>query len=157
MGSNLEDSMAHLRGALAELDAAPGVSVVSFSSPYRTAPVGYADQPDFLNVTVAADTTLSGEDLLALAHEVEAAHHRRRLFVNGPRTLDVDIVTLAGETRGAPGDDLVLPHPRAHERAFVLVPWLEIDPDAVLPGHGPVRDLVAGLDTSGVERLEWPS
>jgi 2-amino-4-hydroxy-6-hydroxymethyldihydropteridine diphosphokinase len=91
-------------------------------------------------------------DLLGLLHVVEAAFDRVREVRWGPRTLDLDIVDFAGTTSGDPV--LTLPHPRAHERAFVLVPWLDVDPDATLPRHGRVADLVAGLDRSGVTRRD---
>lgn len=150
LGSNLDDPLAHLRRAVDDLRATSGVRVRAVSPVFCTEPVGYADQPDFLNIVVLAETDLAPEPLLARAHEIEAAHDRRRLIVNGPRTLDVDLITVADRVRTDAERPPVLPHPRAHERAFVLVPWLAVDPDATLPGHGRVDALVGELDASGV-------
>lgn len=149
LGSNLDDPLAQLRAALRELDAA-GVRVQRVSSVYRTAPVGYADQPDFCNVTVLARTDLAPDRVLSAGHAIEDAHQRRRTIVNGPRTLDIDVISVDDLRRADADQPPVLPHPRAHERAFVLVPWLQVDPEAVLPGHGRVADLVATLDLGGV-------
>ena len=93
-------------------------------------------------------------ELLDRLHEVEAAFDRVRVVRWGPRTLDIDIITVAGERSDDP--DLTLPHPRAHERAFVLAPWHDADPDAVLPGHGPVADLLARADQTGIRRSGMP-
>ena len=143
IGSNLGDRMAHLQGAL---DALAGrVEVIAVSGVYETAPVGGPDQDDFLNAVVLAESVLPPRDLLALCQEVEAAHERVREVRWGPRTLDVDIIAIEGVQLDDP--ELTVPHPRAHERAFVCVPWLDVDPDAVLP-QGQVVDLP--LDATGV-------
>lgn len=157
LGSNVGDSAATLSSAVRALGADPGVRVLALSPTHRTAPVGGVDQGDYLNAVLVVATTLAAADLLALAHRVEDGHgrDRDREVRWGPRTLDVDVVTLdavaGGSTPGGPvPGDPVLPHPRAHERAFVLVPWAAVAPDDVLPGHGRVADLVAALPADEV-------
>jgi dihydroneopterin aldolase/2-amino-4-hydroxy-6-hydroxymethyldihydropteridine diphosphokinase len=152
LGTNLGDRAATLRGAVRALAAQPGLELVAVSPAYETVPVGGPDQGDYLNAVVVVDTDLPAVELLAAGHRVEAAYDRTRDIRWGPRTLDVDVVVV-GDERRADGR-LVLPHPRAHERAFVLAPWADIDPAAVLPGRGPVADLLAAVDTAGVRRLE---
>lgn len=147
LGANLGDRLAALRDAVAALAREVGVDAVS--PIYETAPVGGPEQQDYLNAVVLVTTTLAPRDLLALAHRVEAAAGRERLERWGPRTLDVDVVAYDEVVSDDP--DLTLPHPRAHERAFVLRPWLDLDPDAVLPGHGPVAALPA---TGAVRRRD---
>lgn len=148
LGANLGDAHAALAGGLAELCATDGIEVLASSSTYRTAPVGGVKQPDFLNAVAIVETSLSPADLLARLHEVEAAWHRMREVRWGPRTLDLDLIDFSGFTSADPS--LIVPHPRAYERAFVLVPWLEIEPAAVLPGHGPIGELVTGLGDQSV-------
>jgi 2-amino-4-hydroxy-6-hydroxymethyldihydropteridine diphosphokinase len=131
-----------------------GVRLTGVSPVYETVPVGGPPQPDYLNAVVLADVTIASDQLLDRLHEVEAAFDRVRPVRWGPRTLDIDIVTVAGERSDDP--NLTLPHPRAHERAFVLAPWHDADPDAVLPGHGPVADLLAHAGRSGIRRSEVP-
>jgi 2-amino-4-hydroxy-6-hydroxymethyldihydropteridine diphosphokinase len=126
IGSNLGDRLASLQLAVDELAAAPDVAVVAVSPVYETAPVGGPAQPDFLNAVVAIDTTLTAHDLLALAHAIEAAAERVRTVRWGPRTLDVDILLVGDERVDDP--DLVVPHPRMAERAFVVVPLADLDP-----------------------------
>ena len=145
VGSNLGDRMGHLQGAIDSL--ASGVDVVAVSGVYETAPVGGPDQDDFLNAVVIVETSLTPHDLLALCQRVEADHDRVREVRWGPRTLDVDIIAMEGEAFD--DADLTLPHPRAHERAFVCVPWLDVDPGASLP-QGPIASLA--LDRGGVVR-----
>lgn len=123
---------------------------MAVSPVYETVPVGGPPQPDYLNAVLLARTTLSSPVLLDRLHEVEAAFDRVREVRWGPRTLDIDIITVAGEVSADP--QLTLPHPRAHERAFVLAPWHDADPDAVLPGHGPVAALLAATGRSGIRR-----
>jgi 2-amino-4-hydroxy-6-hydroxymethyldihydropteridine diphosphokinase len=144
LGSNLGDRLGRLQGALDALSAS-GIEIVAVSSVYETAPVGGPDQDDFLNVVAIVDTSLSPRDLLGVCQRVEAEHDRVREVRWGPRTLDVDIIVFDGVTLDEP--ELTLPHPRAHERAFVCVPWLSIDPYAALP-QGPVTGLA--LDDDGV-------
>ena len=145
VGSNLGDRMAHLQGAIDAL--AEQVDVVAVSAVYETAPVGGPDQDDFLNAVVIVETALTPFDLLALCQRVEADHDRVRDVRWGPRTLDVDIIAMEGEVLDEA--DLTLPHPRAHERAFVCVPWLDVDPGATL-SQGPIASL--GMDRDGVVR-----
>jgi 2-amino-4-hydroxy-6-hydroxymethyldihydropteridine diphosphokinase len=148
LGSNLGDRLAFLKSVLDELRP----SVTAVSTVYETKPWGVEDQPDFLNVVCIVDDP--GRDhwaWLRAGQELERAAGRVRGRRWGPRTLDVDIVTVDGVVSDDPV--LLLPHPGTPERASVLVPWFEIDPGAVLPGHGPIRDLLAALpaaDRAGV-------
>jgi dihydroneopterin aldolase/2-amino-4-hydroxy-6-hydroxymethyldihydropteridine diphosphokinase len=158
LGSNLGAPQDTLRRAIADLDAVDGIEIVAVSPLARSAPVGVVDQPDFLNAVVLARTTLSPRALLHTVQGIETAHGRERLERWGPRTLDIDIIVF-GSTL-AVTDDLELPHPRAHQRAFVLQPWVEIAPDAVLPGlgGGPVAALAATApDRDGIRwlALDW--
>jgi 2-amino-4-hydroxy-6-hydroxymethyldihydropteridine diphosphokinase len=152
LGANLGDRLANLRMAVHGL----GDAVVAASPVYETAPWGGVDQPDFLNAVVIVSA--SGVDewgWLATARQLEAAAGRVRTIRWGPRTLDVDVVTVDGVTSDDP--ELLLPHPGTPERATVLIPWLEIEPEAVLPGRGRVADLLAALpsdDLAGVARRD---
>jgi dihydroneopterin aldolase/2-amino-4-hydroxy-6-hydroxymethyldihydropteridine diphosphokinase len=159
LGANLGDRAQTLRAAVRELDATPGLRVLAVSAPVETDPVGGPDQPDYVNAVVIAGTTLSPDELLAACHRVEADHCRERVVRWGARTLDVDLVAYgepgsAGEVRrNAP--ELTLPHPRAHERAFVLAPWHQVRPQARLRlPDGSVRAvaelLAAAADRDGV-------
>lgn len=154
LGSNVGDRHVKLQGAVDALRDTPGVFLTAVSSIYETEPVDAPEGSEkFLNAVVLADSTLSAHLLLDRALAIETAYGRERPGErNAPRTLDVDII-LIGDRR-ADDDDLTLPHPRAHERAFVLVPWLEVDPEAELPDHGAVRELADKADRSGVRRLE---
>ena len=152
LGSNIEDRFEHLQGAVAHLGATPGMAIAAVSAVYETTPVGPVEQADFLNLVVIADSTLSSTVMLERALAIEDAFERVRLVPGGPRTVDVDLIAV-GDRQINTGF-LSLPHPRAHERGFVLVPWLEVDPDAVLVGHGRVSDLVLGVDVSGVRRRD---
>jgi 2-amino-4-hydroxy-6-hydroxymethyldihydropteridine diphosphokinase len=126
IGANLGDRLAHLQLAVDMLAAAPHVRVAAVSGVYETAPVGGPEQPDYLNAVVAADTTLSPRALLGLAHAIEADAARVRTVRWGPRTLDVDVLLVGDEHVDEP--DLVVPHPRMLERAFVIVPLADLDP-----------------------------
>jgi len=153
LGSNLGERMYALQGAVDALADTPEVWVTGVSPVYETEPV---DTPDgsksFLNAVLTLDTTLSARTLLDRAHAVEAAYGRERGEVNAPRTLDVDLIVVGD--RHADTDELRLPHPRAAERAFVLVPWLDLEPDAEIPGHGPVVELVEKTGRDGVVRRD---
>ena len=138
LGSNLGDSGAILQGALDDLQAAEGLEITGASAVYETDPVGGPDQSAFLNAVVLGRTSLRNHELLAAAQAVEQRWHRRREVRWGPRTHDIDVLAI---------DD---------EQSFVLVPWLDADPDAVIAGHGRVADLVAHVDTSGVRMTDLP-
>jgi 2-amino-4-hydroxy-6-hydroxymethyldihydropteridine diphosphokinase len=141
LGSNLEDPDAQVRRAFDELAALPETEVLRTSPLYRTAPVGYVDQPDFVNACALVETRLAPRALLDELLALEKRHGRVREIANGPRTLDLDIVLYGDRVIDEPG--LKVPHPRAHERAFVLKPLLDVWPDAVIPGRGRAADLVA--------------
>jgi 2-amino-4-hydroxy-6-hydroxymethyldihydropteridine diphosphokinase len=149
IGSNLGDRLANLRIAV---DGLAGV-LEAVSPVYETKPWGVEDQPDFLNaVLIVSDVDTDAWGWLRRAQELERRAGRVRERRWGPRTLDVDVVTVDGVQSDHP--DLLLPHPGTPDRASVLVPWLDIEPDAVLPGAGPVRDLLGHLDSGGVWRRD---
>lgn len=145
LGSNLGDREAAIRGALAELESEPGIAVTSVSTLIDTEPVGFLDQPRFLNGVAAVETELSARDLLALLLDVERRFGRLREGVplQGPRTLDLDLVLYDDAEIDEPG--LTVPHPRLHERAFVLGPLAEIAPGLEVPGKGKVETILARL------------
>ena len=140
LGSNLQDPEAQVRRGFDELAALPDTELVARSRLYRTAPVGYADQPDFVNACALLETLLAPRELLEQLLAIEKRHDRVRDIPNGPRTLDLDIVIYGDRVIDEPG--LKVPHPRAHERAFVLAPLMDVWPDAVIPGHGRASRLV---------------
>jgi len=150
LGSNLGDRQDILQGAVDAIVGLPGMRVTAVSPVYETVPVGGPAQPDYLNAVVLADAARPARELLDRLHEIEAAFDRVRVVRWGPRTLDIDVVDFGGGRSDDP--ELTLPHPRAHERAFVLGPWRDVDPDAALPGHGPVAELLAKADRSGLRR-----
>jgi 2-amino-4-hydroxy-6-hydroxymethyldihydropteridine diphosphokinase len=137
--------------AIRELSELPGLSVLRRSSLYRTAPVGYADQPEFINAVAEVETSLKPRELMAALLSLERLHGRRRSFPNAPRTLDLDLLLYENLSLSEPG--LTVPHPRLPERAFVLVPLAEIAPELEIPGHGRVRELAQRLSHEGIERL----
>lgn len=144
LGANLGNRLETLQGAVDALEDTPGVRVTAVSAVYETDAVGGpADQPSYYNAVVLLRTTLPAPALLERGNAVEDAYGRVREVRWGPRTLDVDILAVEGTLSDDP--HLVLPHPRAHERAFVLAPWLDADPAAEVPGHGPVADLLKAL------------
>jgi len=152
LGANLDNPLQQVTQAISELDAIEHTRVLAASSLYRSAPVGYADQPDFINAVAKLQTGLSPRRLLDALHVIENRHGRRRSVRNAPRTLDLDLL-LYGELV-VREEDLILPHPRMHERAFVLLPLVEIAPDASLPGYAPLAQLLAQVDRSGVNKLD---
>ena len=152
LGSNLGDREANLQGAIDALRDTPDVVVVDVSPVYETQPIGGPEESGpYLNVVLLTDTTLSVDLLLDRAHAVEQAFGRERSVPGAPRTLDVDLITYGKKT--IESEELTIPHPRAHERAFVLAPWLDVDPAAHLVGVGSVADLLAKADMTGVTRL----
>lgn len=147
LGSNQGDRVAQLQRAVDVIAAWPGLRVHGVSSVYETDPVGGPQQPDYLNAVLVVETTESPETLLRRAHEVEHEQGRVRRERWGPRTLDVDIVVVGDLVVDSPG--LTLPHPRAHERAFVLLPWVEVEPGAAIPAVGAVREILDDMQPSG--------
>jgi 2-amino-4-hydroxy-6-hydroxymethyldihydropteridine diphosphokinase len=150
LGSNLGDPRRELLAAFEELAQLPRTKLVARSSIYRTAPLGNEAQPDFLNAVAQLDTDLEPEALLEALHAIERRHGRERPFRDAPRTLDLDLL-LYGEERIS-GERLAVPHPRMHERAFVLAPLLELDQQAVVPGKGSAAALLAACAGQRVER-----
>ena len=151
LGSNLDGPEARVRQGFARIASLPGTSMLARSALYRTAPVGYADQPPFINACALVDTRLAPRALLDALLDIEKAAGRVRDIPNGPRTLDLDIVLYGGAVIEEPG--LCVPHPRAHERAFVLAPLLDVWPDATIPGHGSARECLARVKDQAIERI----
>lgn len=150
LGANLGDREAALRNAVAALDALPGTRVLAVSALYETAPWGYADQPDFLNAAVRIETSLSPHALLGACLGIEAHAGRRRSFANAPRPLDIDVLMIEGVHSDTA--ELTVPHPRMHERAFVLVPACDACPGGAFDGV----DLAAlrdALDCADVRKM----
>ncbi|MFH8797182.1 2-amino-4-hydroxy-6-hydroxymethyldihydropteridine diphosphokinase [Streptomyces sp. NPDC017941] len=150
LGSNLGNRLETLQGAVDALEDTPGLRVKAVSPVYETEPWGVepGSQPAYFNAVVVVRTTLPPASLLERAQAVEEAFHRVRDERWGPRTIDVDIVAYADVVSDDPV--LTLPHPRAHERAFVLAPWHDVEPEAQLAGHGPVARLLDGITREGV-------
>jgi 2-amino-4-hydroxy-6-hydroxymethyldihydropteridine diphosphokinase len=148
VGANLGDRERTIREALAALEARPGIAVVGVSTLRETDPVGYVDQPRFLNGAAELETGLSARRLLGALLELERAFGRDRASVpaQGPRTLDLDLLLYGQEQIDEPG--LEIPHPRLHERRFVLEPLAELDPSLEVPGKGSVQTLLARLDSA---------
>lgn len=140
------------RAGLDALTADGEFTVTAVSRVYETAPVGGPDQPDYLNAVVVARTALSAGAVLGRAQAAERVLGRVRTERWGPRTLDVDVISVGDERSDDP--ELTLPHPRARERAFVLMPWLDADPAATLPGEGLVADLAARIGGDGIRRRD---
>lgn len=151
LGSNMDGPEEQLRRAFREIAAMPETVLKRVSSLYRTAPVGITDQAPFVNAVAEVATSLAPHELLRQLAAIEQRHGRVRREKNGPRTLDLDILLFDGRVI----DDarLITPHPRMHERAFVLVPLVEIAPDVQIPGMGYARECLAGLDQGGVVKL----
>lgn len=151
LGANLGDPVRQVRQALRELGDLPATKLVKQSSLYRTAPVGYADQPPFVNAVAQLETSLAPRALFDELKKIEHRHGRLRGIPNGPRTLDLDLLMFADQR--SRDENLILPHPRLHERAFVLVPLAEIASELEVPGRGRVDDLLQNLDRRGVEKV----
>ncbi|MFF3642540.1 2-amino-4-hydroxy-6-hydroxymethyldihydropteridine diphosphokinase [Streptomyces sp. NPDC002564] len=150
LGSNLGNRLETLQGAVDALEDTPGLRVKAVSPVYETEPWGVdpGSQPSYFNAVVVVKTTLPPASLLERAQAVEEAFHRVRDERWGPRTIDVDIVAYADVISDDP--ELTLPHPRAHERAFVLAPWHDVEPEAQLAGRGPVAELLGAVTREGV-------
>ncbi|WP_295921119.1 2-amino-4-hydroxy-6-hydroxymethyldihydropteridine diphosphokinase [uncultured Xanthomonas sp.] len=150
LGGNLGDAAATLRAALAALDTLPQTRLLRASQLYRSPAWGREDQPDFINAAALVTTTLLAPDLLQALLDLEHRHGRQRLPGErwGPRTLDLDLLLYAEAVIDLPG--LQVPHPFLHQRAFVLLPLAEIAADAVIPGHGTVRDARDRIETGGI-------
>lgn len=151
LGSNLDDPRSQVLRAFTDLAALPGTRLAARSSLYRTAPLGYLDQPDFINAVAALDTDLAPHALLDALLALEARRGRVRDFTNSPRTLDLDVLLYDDRTLHEPG--LTIPHPRIGERAFVLHPLLEIAPDCAIPGVGPASELLYLCADQRLERI----
>ena len=152
LGANIGEPLRQIEAGFAALAALPGTRLLLRSSLYRSAPVGYADQPDFINAVAMIETALAPHALLDALLEIERAHGRVREFPNAPRTLDLDIVIYDDVVLQEPG--LTIPHARMLERAFVMVPLAEIAADILVPGHGRVRDLADRVDAASVAQLQ---
>ncbi|MET9219594.1 2-amino-4-hydroxy-6-hydroxymethyldihydropteridine diphosphokinase [Streptomyces sp. NPDC088197] len=152
LGGNLGNRLETLQGAVDALEDTPGVRVKAVSHVYETEPWGVPEgsQATYFNAVALVRTTLPPESLLERAQAIEEAFLRVRTERWGPRTIDVDIIAYQDVASDDPA--LTLPHPRAHERAFVLVPWYDVDPAAELPGHGPVAELIGAVGSAGVRR-----
>ena len=150
LGSNLEDPVFQIRKAIDELARLPVSRLLACSSLYRSEPVGRYDQPDFINAVVQIETSRSPHDLLKALLEIEQSHGRVRRLPNDPRTLDLDM--LMYDELKCNGQNLTLPHPRMHQRAFVLEPLMEIARDCYIPGHGTVVELLAACAEQKLER-----
>jgi 2-amino-4-hydroxy-6-hydroxymethyldihydropteridine diphosphokinase len=153
LGSNLASPLRQMESAFGALAALPATRLIARSSLYRTAPVGYADQPDFINAVARIETGLAARALLESLLAIERAHGRVRDIPNGPRTLDLDLLLYGEVTLSEPG--LAVPHPRMHERAFVMVPLAEIAPDFDIAGRGRAADLARALaEVQRIARVE---
>jgi 2-amino-4-hydroxy-6-hydroxymethyldihydropteridine diphosphokinase len=151
LGANLDDPVAQVRAAGEALADLPQSKLLRISSLYRTTPVGIHGQPDFINAAAALETRLSAYDLLAALFAVEAHFGRRRDFHHAPRTLDLDLLLFDKQTIDS--EQLSLPHPRMHLRAFVLVPLLEIAPDCLIPGRGSAAAWLTAVSMQHIERI----
>ena len=151
IGANLGDPAAYVHGAFLSLGAMPDTRLTKRSALYRTEPQGYRAQPDFVNAVAELQTALAPRALLRELQAIEAGAGRRRSFADAPRTLDLDLLLYDAQRVDEPG--LVVPHPRMHERAFVLVPLVEIAPEVEIPGAGSARQCLARVAGQVVQRL----
>ena len=152
LGSNLGDARAHVLRAFEELALLPETRLEARSALYRSAPVDAPGQDDYVNAAAGVDTDLSAAQLLAALQEIEQRHGRERPHANAPRTLDLDL--LLYDEAAISSTMLTLPHPRMHQRAFVLMPLLDLDPRLEVPGRGSVRELLARCAGQRVARLD---
>ncbi|MDP3513881.1 MAG: 2-amino-4-hydroxy-6-hydroxymethyldihydropteridine diphosphokinase [Sulfuritalea sp.] len=151
LGANLGDPVATVQAAILALRKLPQTEFIAASSLYRTAPVGLKRQPDFINAVVELVAESPAPTLLQALFEIEARFGRRRSVKNAPRTLDLDLLLYGDELSDDP--QLTLPHPRLHQRAFVLAPLAEIAPQLVIPGRGPAADLLLRCADQQIEKL----
>ena len=151
IGSNLNEPARQVEDALGELERIPSSRVVGRSSLYKSAPLGYADQADFINAVGAMETALEPEKLLDELLIIEARHGRRRSFANAPRSLDLDLLLFGQLELRTPR--LTIPHPRMHERAFVLRPLLELSAEILIPGKGSALSLLKNCGSQTVEKI----
>lgn len=151
LGANMAQPAKQVRRAIALVCLLPDTRLVRTSSFYATTPIGYLDQADFINAVIEISTSLSAMELLESLLAIESALGRERKIVNGPRTIDLDLL-LYGNQRISK-NELLIPHPRMHERAFVLTPLVEIAPDVTIPGHGLARDLLPTVADQSLKRL----
>jgi 2-amino-4-hydroxy-6-hydroxymethyldihydropteridine diphosphokinase len=152
LGANLGDAEGSLRAAMRAIAEHPAIRLLKSSSLYRTAPIGLTDQPDFINAAVMVECDLDASALLLALFSIEQRFGRQRSVANAPRTLDLDLL-LHGDSVSQT-EALTLPHPRMHERAFVLAPLLEIAPGLSIPGHGSVSSLLARCADQAILRME---
>ena len=152
LGSNLDQPERRIVQAIAEIDNLRDIRVVRRSSLYRSAPVGYVEQPDFVNAVVSVETILAPAELLNQLLAVEQRHGRRREFANAPRTLDLDLLLYDDWELNAPG--LRIPHPRMLQRGFVLRPLHEIDPALLIPGAGPLKEYLDQCADQNVQLVQ---
>ena len=151
LGSNLEDPQAQVERALETIANTTNIKLIKASSLYRTVPVGYDNQPDFINAVAEIETDLNPLALLDRLLEIETQHGRERPFPNAPRVLDLDVLLYEGVATSSPA--LTLPHPRMHTRGFVMLPLAEIAPKISIGNHGYADDLAAKCDNQGVQKL----
>jgi 2-amino-4-hydroxy-6-hydroxymethyldihydropteridine diphosphokinase len=144
MGSNLDQPLTQLNKAVEAMNSIAQTTVTGCSPVYRSAPVGYTDQPDFVNAVCELQTSLSATDMLKQLRESGQRY--------GPRTLDLDLLLYGQQQINQPG--LIVPHPRLHERAFVLYPLSDLEPDLQIPGHGPLAELKVGCSDQVLNRID---
>jgi 2-amino-4-hydroxy-6-hydroxymethyldihydropteridine diphosphokinase len=152
LGANIGEPRAQVLAAWDALGRVPQTRAIARSSLYRSAPMGYEDQPDFLNCVAKLETTLEPRALLSHLQQIERNLGRARSFRDAPRTIDLDLLLYGSEVIDTP--DLGVPHPRMHERAFVLEPLVELDPDAVIPGRGSAAELLRACGAQRIQRVE---
>jgi len=152
LGANLGDPRGQIRAALAAFEKIPVTRLAGQSSFYRSAPIGYAEQPDFVNAVARLETALAPRALLDALLEIERSLGRNRSFANAPRTLDLDLLLYGEAVISESG--MHVPHPRMHTRAFVLAPLAELDPGLEIPGHGALAPLLAACAGQAIEKLE---
>lgn len=155
LGSNIEDRVGYLAFAVSQLRQIPGLTVKAVSPVYETEPVGGPEQDSYLNAVVKIETGMPAEKILEHCQRIETMAHRTREERWGPRTLDVDVIMVGTQISDNPV--LTLPHPRAHERAFVLVPLRDIEKHIAIPGRGKIADLLAQTSLDGVAKFATAS